>query len=267
MTTPTRIAASAFNTVFNGNNAPAVPGSPQAGDLLVWATGENIGSNATPAAPTGSPNTWTDRAPHSASHQIAVYTAPAWGGGQDTIPGVAWGSNSFSWGITVLLRGVDLVSVIDVSGDRFTNNTEDLVGPASALTPTRDNGYVLFVGAKNRTSASSGSVLTAPSNFTMVAQLSTGSISQTIGLCEWVQGAKTSIPGNTFMTGSLADATTQSMQGVILVFLGGPTAPSAGRVDVTGQTPSVVGAANSILEPLTARVRKLFLQPWTPAYR
>lgn len=247
-----------FSIIFNGVNTPSFPTGqqPLAGDLLLHLTGEFLGSDATPAAPTGGANTWTDRAPHNSSHQIAVYSATALGGGNDQLQGVNWGGGQWSWAIALALRGVNLVTVIDSSQDRLTNTTSDIVGPAQTLAQSVANGggYALMVGMRDRTATTQGNVFTAPTGWNgMVAQTQgNGSALFGVGVAEWLNPGQ--INPNQDMQGKPnSDATNQAMQCMILLFKpsAGPL-PGSGNAQVAGQAPSVVPALNSILVPVTA---------------
>lgn len=207
-----RVSAGGFTNTFNATNTPAISGTPTANDTLVWITGEYMGSN-TVTAPAG----WT-RYGDTNAHQIAVFFKDAAGGGADTIPGINWG-NQEQWGIVLVLRGARAVAqILDVTSDRVAVTNANIAGPAGTLTPTQAGDYVLFVGSRNKTSATNTNTFSAPTNFTMVAQQNSyANNGPGVGICEWIQTTATVIPANASLTGTPnTDATNQSMQGVII---------------------------------------------------
>jgi len=210
----TRVGTGTFTNTFNATNTPAISGTPNANDLLVWITDEYMGSN-TITTPSG----WT-RLGEGTAHQVAILVKDAVGGGSDTIPGVNWGNQEQN-GIVLTLRGTQpAASVLDVTGVRVAVTNANLVGPAGSLTPTQDGDYVLFIGVRNKTSATNSNTLSAPTNFTMVAQQNSYTNNgPSVGICEWIQTTATVIPANLAMSGTPnTDASNQSMQGVVIAF-------------------------------------------------
>jgi len=207
--TISRISAGAFHNVFNAANT-AVAGSYSAGDKLLLFTGEYMGSNTI-----STPASWTRLNIDSTAHQIACFGLDGVGG--DTIPAISWG-NQWSWAIVLAYRGVaSIATALDVSKDRTSVTNANIVGPGTSTTPAQNGELVLFVGHRDKTSASDASTFTAPSGFTMVAQQTQSGSKTAVTICEQIQGSASTVAANLAASGSVTDATNQSMQAFIIL--------------------------------------------------
>lgn len=221
----TRVSIGSFNNVFNAANGPSAGSAFQAGDKLLLITGEVLGSDATPAAPSG----WAKDSFNTNAGQIAVYRLDSVTG-SESIPSITWG-NQWSWAVVAIYRGCAAGGPTDGNdrnGNVSSGGTTCFTGPASTITPSQANSLVLFFGTKNKSTAVNGATVSAPSNFSLAgSSVPTGSGTHPIAaVCEWIQTTATSIPTNTSTTQSIADTVTQANQGSILVYAPLAAAPN-----------------------------------------
>lgn len=217
----TQVGYGVLHSVFNAANQPTPPTGIQPGDMYIYITGEFIGTD-TLTTPAG----WTLLSPASAAKQTAIYALTAVTG-SETMPSVSWG-NQFSFTQVGVYRGLDPAITVLAASDRSSNQTQNIIGPAGTITPSQDGALVLFIGNKNKTTTSNGTVFSAPTNFSVVSQtVPNGARSCTV-ICEWIQTTATAIPANQAISGSIADGAVQSTQGVMVVL-----AAAAGPPPVT----------------------------------
>lgn len=236
----TRVAYGAFSSVFNAANQPSPPPFLP-GDALLIFTGEFMGAN-TLTTPAG----WTRLDANAAAHQNAIFGLVSVTG-TETMPSMSWG-NQFSYAIVGVYRGVDPSLTVLGSNDRFTSTTTNLVGPTSAITVPQNGCLVVFLGNKNKTSASDGTTFTAPANFSIAAQVAANGARSAICICDWIQTTATTVGANQTTAGSAADATTQSMQGTIVVLGATGSAPPSASVGFIPQpgSPALSSPRNSL---------------------
>lgn len=228
---PVRIAGSVSAAVAYSATAGAtvqpVYGAgyiPQRNDILVWITGERIGTDVL-----GAQAGW-NRCANTNSPQIAVLLRKSDGpvngaiDPRDLPPSLSWGAQ-LSWGFCFGVRGAleDVTAVIDVWTDKGGTQVGNIVGTNVLLTPSAANEYCLFVGQKNRTATTNGVTFQPAAGFDGLVIQNSGPNSTPFGpavaACDWSQTTATAIPINTLMSsGGLNDATGQSMQGIVLFF-------------------------------------------------
>jgi hypothetical protein len=204
----TRISYGAFRNIFSAANQP-VAGTFAAGDFIFVFTGEFIGTDLL-----STPSGFTLESPNSLAKQTAVFGLQSVTG-SEAMPSMTWGSQ-FSWAIVGVYRGLNNLTVV-ASGDRQSNQTTSIIGPSLAITPPVSGCLALFVASKDKTSASDSSTFSAPSGFTVAAQQTQAGAKTANIICEWIQTAATTIAANSAVTGSVADATAQPSQGIIIV--------------------------------------------------
>lgn len=212
----TRDGYGAFNSVFNAANQPSPP-SFAIGKLLLIFTGEFIGGDllTTPAG-------WTLLSPNANVKQNAIFGLVSVTG-TEAMPSMSWG-NQFSYAIVGVYSGVDPTLTILGSGDRFVSATTNITGPTASFTPPVDGCLVVLAGARNKTATSNGSLFTAPTNFSICAQTTPNGVRSAVAICDWIQSTATLVAANQTMAGSIADGTTQSTQGMLII-LGPASAP------------------------------------------
>jgi len=214
----TRVSVGSFSDVFNAANTPTA-GTFQINDFVFLFTGEYIGSD-TISTPAG----WTLCSPNNNAKQCALFGIQSLTG-NESMPTLNWGVQ-WSWAVVVVYRG--LQSLIPTqSGDRNTNSTQFITGPASTITPGQDNSLVIFFGCKTKTTTSNGATYgTLPSGFSLVTSDVPNGSRPAPMICENIQTSATAIPTNSSVKASIADGTNQASQGIIMVFA--PALPPCG---------------------------------------
>jgi hypothetical protein len=245
--------AGTVGTSFNATCTPGTPATIVAGDLLIIAATEFIGSDARPAAPSG----WTDiTLGVNWTTACAVYAKIA--AGSDAMPAIASWGNAFQLAVCLVYSGgpATLTGLVDTthSSDRIYNSVNALVFNNAGV-PTNANSLVVAISFKN-TLGNGSPVLTETGGLIGFNRRVTSwpnAVRPTIVIDDTTQTTPAAItsPG---MSMSFAESSTQAGQSTILIFNPAPNTiiPSAGQESFSGQTPSVVGATNSVLVPLTA---------------
>lgn len=216
----TRISVGSFTSGL-GAITP-VAGTFAAGDMLAYITGEFIGSN-TIATPAG----WSPIDANTNAQQTRVFARIATG--SDTIPSVNWSASNRSWAVILAYRGVDSgLSNTGAPSDRQYNTTQNIIGPASSLTPSADNSLVLLIGQRNKSSTTDATTYSAPASFSVAAQyVGSGNSQNSVAICEWIQTTATNIGANLNITGSVAETVTQTGQGMRITLAAASTSTGA----------------------------------------
>lgn len=260
-------AAGTYQSRLTGGNFTNSLPSFNVGDLLLLHTGAN---STTLAAPTISG--WTKLSPNSNAKCAALYARIAVNG--DTMPTFQWDASREAYAGAFSFSGdvwPDVTTISNVSSDRSTNAVGGVAVPG--ITPTQDRCLFIRCGHGLKTSLNDGSSFldwtTNSGIFTRAGQIiPTGSRA---AACLWYvqQGAATNYGLDTSFLTNTPD-TNANTQGVAIA-LRAATVPTAGTLNPTGNTPSVVGATATVLTPLTARealkqkarevAAKIFLPP------
>ena len=211
-------------TSTGGNITPTLTGY-SVGDLLLVGTAEGPGTD-TIADPAG----WTRLSPNNRARQLVLFGKLA-ASTADTLPTVQWSSSTsnHAWIIAMAYSGAPatLTGIVDASGDNESTNTQNIGGVFGTVTPAQSNDLVIRIGVKNKTSASNGTTFTPPANFTSIAQQAPNSLAACGVWEEWIQTTATAVPSSASV-GSLADATAQAFESVVVCLIGGAAnSPSA----------------------------------------
>lgn len=211
--TITLVAAGTYQAATGGaSTTPVAGGAYLAGDALIIHAAQALGAD-TLATPSG----WTLLSADTNAHQCKLFGLIA-ATSSETMPALNWGPATVSESVVHVFRGVDAsFTTTATAADRATNTTANITGNVSARTPSLDGSLVLFGGLRNKTTTTNGVVLSAPTNFTMLAQdAPNGSARISIGTCYWIQTTLAQVPAFTAMTSSLTESVNQSVQGSII---------------------------------------------------
>jgi hypothetical protein len=220
------ITLNSVGTVVAGTNTtitPAAPASIATGDALLVFTWEFLGSQTVPT-----PAGYSALDANINAKQVRCFGTPALGNGLDVMPSFTWGAGSIARAFACSFSGVDAALTADFApGDRTSNTTSDIVGPASLRTPASPGSLVLLYGTKNKTSTSNATTFSAPGSFTngiLLQDIRSGS-STAFACAYWIQTAATTIAANTALSGSVADGSSQAMQGSLISLLAAALQP------------------------------------------
>jgi len=198
-------------------NAPSVAWHP--GDLLLAFFVEGFGSH------TISPITgWTDLTPHiNVTNSLYVFGKLATAT-NDAMPTATWSASTNFKCYSAAFTGGSTTLVLDsAAADRTGNVTESIPGQVGNLTPSVNNCLGIYWGAKNKTSASNGSVFSLPAADNWIVQMQdvqAGAASAFL-FGYTLQTLATTI-GPAQATGTIADATAQTAK-MAVFFIQPPT--------------------------------------------
>lgn len=201
--------------VVSGSVTPAAGGAYNAGDLLIYSTGEYQGSDVL-SFPDSS---WTLWSLNSAVKSQQVYVKVA-GSSSETIPTVTWSASNPSWAQLSTLTGAQLTSPLSSSPspERGSSASQNITGPVASQTPSVNGAILWFVGERNKTATSDGTVYSAPSNWTIAAQSAPNGNRASVVIGYWIQTTATAYATNLTFSGSKADGSNQSMQSTLVGF-------------------------------------------------
>lgn len=188
------------------------------GNLLLAATGGFLNTGAIPAATIGN---WTRVSPITNATHTLLYATIALTT-SDAMPPFTW--TDFCWAKAWAVSGNPgtLTGIVDGSKDGQVNNASSagFTTTTGSFTPTGAGRYVVHVANKDKTSASNASVFAAANGFTLIDQ-SVGSNTQPAAIIsEWFQGSATTVD-TSGCVGSVADAASQTTQGIKIAFIPG----------------------------------------------
>ena len=216
--------------VVNGVNSSITPVPPsyQAGDALIYATGEFFGADSQ-TAPAG----WTQLSNNSTVTALTIWGRIAQSN-SETIPSVNWGAVNRGHASLYVFRGVDPGFTSTMSGvsERAANTTSNIIASASARTPTQDNSLAFWFGGINKTATTNGKTYSTPTGWTIAQQDSPNGTTYSMCVAYWIQTTATIVPANSALTGSLTEGVSQSMRST-MIFLA-PAASSGGGGGGTG---------------------------------
>jgi hypothetical protein len=222
------VSSGAFISGVNTSITP-IPGTYAVGDALLYCTGESFGSDSQ-TAPAG----WQQLSFNSTVTGVTIWGRIAQSA-SETIPSVSWGATNRGWAEITVLRGVDpsFTSTMTGSAERGANSTSNIIGSASSKTPTQDNCVALFVGGRNKTSATDGNSYATTGGFQIAAQISPNGSTYSALIAYLIQTTAASVAANMSFVGSPSvDVSTQPMRST-MIFLA-PAASSGGGGGGTG---------------------------------
>jgi hypothetical protein len=261
------IANKWYGAITSASNAPSpvAGGSFNPSDALLFFTWENPGSDTV----TASAGAALDF--HTNALQVRCFGFIS-STGAESMPTFTWSGGTTGRAVAVCYSGVNSgFATGGNASDRTSNQTSDIVMPVVTRTPSVAGCLCLYYGIHKKTSVSDGTTFSPPggTGFSIPIQSAPNGNAAAFVLGEWIQGAATTIASGINFSGSVAESVASNMQSALIILQPGPNtiAPSGGQENLSGQTPSVVGATNSVLVPLTARqrfresMRKFYVPP------
>lgn len=244
-------SAGVWSSVFNTTMTPTAPSGFLVGDTLVVAAWANPGSYAIPDL---SSYGFAVRTLNSAVMFGAMWTKVAAGG--DTMPTFQYGNDFQVCCCIAYSGGPNSISAAQAAVDRANSTLTSGVAMPGVSTPSQ-NGVLCIALSVRALGSATGVTFSSTwgGNFTTRTSYVTDNRPHA-AVSDWIQGTAAGQSLSTHGT-SPADSAGQSNGGGIIFLAPPPPAevPPAGSLGATGNVPSVVGATNSVLAPLTARVR------------
>lgn len=211
-----------ISPVISGSVTPSAGGAYNAGDILIYSTGEFQGTDVL----TFPDPSWTLWSLNSVVKSQQIYVKVA-GSSSETIPTVNWSASNPSWAQLSTLTGAQLISPLSItpSPERGANTTTNIVGPVASQTPSVNGAILWIVGERNKTATSNGTVYSPPANWTIAAQSAPGGNRPSVVIAYWIQTTATAYAANLTFAGSVGDGSNQSMQSTLVGFEPAASAP------------------------------------------
>lgn len=240
---------------FNATMTPAQPSSYSIGWTLVIAAWATPGALAIPDL---SASGFAVRTLNNGVTYGALYTKVASTNGSDTMPTFQYGPDFQGCVCLAYPGGPNSITVNQAAVDRANSTLTSGVAFPGFSQPSVDGILAIALAVRAHDGSTTGVTFGTLNNFTAprVSEVTNNRVHASVS--DWIQVSASSQSLATQSTSSTGGTPAAASNGGGIIFLNPPppaVSPSAGTANATGNVPSVVGATNSVLAPLTARVR------------